>query len=70
MSLVKVTVLSRWGQLRVYALLVNAIQHMVPRKSAIFIKLLSFSQHFNFYIPKVIKKVRIPLELHGTSLSN
>ena len=72
MSLVKATILSLLGQLKVHASLANAtITYGVSYTSAIILfYLFSFSQHWNFYISKAMKKVNMPLEFHGTSLSN
>ena len=68
MSLVKVAILSRLGlgQLKVYASLINVSQTV----AIIIFYVFPFSQNWNFYIPKVIKKVSTPFEFHGTSLSN
>ena len=58
MSLVKAVILSRLGQLKVHALLVNAtITYGVSYVRNYSFYLFSFSQHLNFYISKVIKKV-------------
>ena len=71
MSLVKAAILLCSGQLKVHALLVSAtVIYAVSYVRNDSFYSFFFSQHFNFYIPKVIKKVSIPLEFHGTSLSN
>ena len=70
MSLVKATILLRSGQFKVHTSLINAtITYGVSYfRNYSLLFMFSFSHNWNFYIPKVIKKVSIPLEsmlLHG-----
>ena len=71
MSLVKAAILLCSGKLKVHALLVSAtVTYAVSYVCNDSFYSFFFSQHLNFYIPKVIKKVSIPFEFHSTSSSN